>query len=173
MDPITLPLRDIHLPEPISWWPPATGWVVLAILIVVGAAIAVFLYRRRIKTRAQRAALNELDAILAALRTDDDGHACAQALSRLARRVALLYGGPEVNAAVGNDWLDTIRKLSVSPPLIAPVTQVLLIAPYSHSHAADIATEDYRAAANHLRTWIHGAPRLARQLKRQARHAAV
>jgi hypothetical protein len=173
MDPTTLPLRDIHLPDPISWWPPATGWVVLAIVIVVGAAIAVCLYRRRINTWAERAALHELDAILAALRTDDDGHACAQALSRLTRRVALLYGGPEVCAAVGDVWLDAIRKLSSSVPLTASITQVLLIAPYSRSHAANITTADYRAAADHLRTWIHNASRVARQLKRQARHAAV
>lgn len=173
MDPITLPLRDIHLPEPISWWPPATGWVGVAILIVIGAAITVSLYRRRRKTRAQRAALHELEAILAGLRIDDNGHACAQALSRLARRVALLYGGPAVGAVVDDDWLDAIRELGGSAPMPSAVTQVLLIAPYSRAHAANIATEDYCAAADHLRTWIHDAPRIARQLKRQAEHAAV
>ena len=173
MDPTTLPLRDIHLPEAISWWPPATGWVGLAILMVVSIAIAIFLYRRRTKTRGQRAALNELDTILAVLHTDDDGHACAQALSRLARRVALLYGGPEISAAMDEDWLDAIRKLGGSAPLTPPVAEVLLMAPYSHSHAENMTTEDYRAASDYLRTWITDVPHLAHQRKRQARHAAV
>lgn len=173
MDPTTLPLRDIHLPEPISWWPPATGWLGLAILLLVSVAIAIFLYRRRIETRGQHVALSELDTIVAVLSADDDGHACAQALSRLARRVALLYGGPEINAAVGDDWLDAIRKLGGSAPLTASVAQVLLIAPYSHSHAANIATDDYREASDYLRTWITDAPHLAHQRKRLARHAAV
>ncbi len=173
MDPADLPLRDIHLPEAIGWWPPATGWMVLAIVIVVSAGFAVFLYRRRLKTTAEHAAISELDAIVAALRIDGNGHVCAQALSRLARRVSLLYGGPETAAAVGDAWLDTIRKLSGSGSLSVPVTEVLLVAPYSPSSAERVAIEDYRAAAEVLRRWIHDAPRLARERKRHARHAAV
>ena len=37
-----LPLRDIHLPDAVSWWPPAIGWWLLAIIIV---ALAYGIYK--------------------------------------------------------------------------------------------------------------------------------
>ena len=173
MDPVILPLRDIHLPEPISWWPPAVGWIVLASVCLLVACAAIFLYRRYARTRAQRAALTELDTIIEALAANGNGHACAQALSRLTRRVALLYGGRDVAAAIGDDWLGTINELGRGEPLTAPVAQVLLVAPYSRTNATGLSPEAYRAAADHLRHWIHDIPRVSRSLKRHGEHAAV
>ena len=47
-------LRDIHLPPPIEWWPPAPGWYVLA-LIVLGAVVGLLYYAWRIiKARRYR-----------------------------------------------------------------------------------------------------------------------
>ena len=173
MDPVILPLRDIHLPDPISWWPPAVGWMVLASVCVLVACAAIFRYRRHGRTRAQRAALTELDTIVQAFDANDNGHACAQALSRLTRRVALLYGGRDVAAAIGDDWLGTINELGRAEPMTAPVAQVLLVAPYSRTNAAGLSPEAYRATADHLRHWIDDIPRVSRSLKQRGEHAAV
>ena len=43
-------LRDIHLPEPIGWWPPAPGWWLLA-LVFLSALIYVALWWRQRRAR--------------------------------------------------------------------------------------------------------------------------
>ena len=63
-DPLSQ-LRDIHLPEPVTFWPPAPGWWVLLLLLLIGLA---FLYRHAIAAMIQRRklafVLRELDKAL-------------------------------------------------------------------------------------------------------------
>jgi cbb3-type cytochrome oxidase subunit 3 len=51
-----LPLRDIHLPEAIGWWPPAIGWWLLAILIPLFMALMFWLYKRITRKTVVKAA---------------------------------------------------------------------------------------------------------------------
>ena len=56
IDVSQLPLRDIHLPGPIGWWPPAPGWWLVAALVLVAVALyGVHYYRGRHKRAALRA----------------------------------------------------------------------------------------------------------------------
>lgn len=54
-------LRDIHLPEPISWWPLAPGWWILIIggCLLLGWLISIF-YRRYNAKLYRRQALKKL-----------------------------------------------------------------------------------------------------------------
>ena len=96
-DPSQIPLRDIHLPEAITWWPPAVGWWVLAgaaLLITAGFAV------RYVRYRPHRTALKALNAALAALRSGGDPAACAQAVSTVVRRLAMTLS-PDPNRVAG------------------------------------------------------------------------
>ena len=54
-------LRDIHLPEPVSWWPLAPGWWILIIGGgVLSAWLIHYLYRRYRANRYRRQALQQL-----------------------------------------------------------------------------------------------------------------
>jgi len=81
-------LRDIHLPPPVPFWPPAPGfWALAALVLLAGVATAVWLRRRRQSPR--RAALGELEVLAGRFAGDADRAALAEALTTLLRRVAL------------------------------------------------------------------------------------
>jgi uncharacterized membrane protein YdjX (TVP38/TMEM64 family) len=50
-DPLDLPLRDIHLPDGVAFWPLAYGWWILIAVIIMTAIIAFIVYKRNQKAR--------------------------------------------------------------------------------------------------------------------------
>ena len=57
-------LREIHLPAPVSFWPPAIGWWILAIFVLFCLiALAYFIHRQVIKKQYRRLARKELNRI--------------------------------------------------------------------------------------------------------------
>ena len=63
MDPQDIPLRDIHMPNLISWWPLASGWWVLLGVVVATVTIAGAIGWWRKRHRVRRAALREFSDI--------------------------------------------------------------------------------------------------------------
>ena len=50
-------LKPNHLPDPVSWWPPAPGWWMLAALTLAALALIIWLIVKYIrKTRYRRVA---------------------------------------------------------------------------------------------------------------------
>ena len=61
MNENALPLRDLHLPDAIGWWPLAPGWwVILAIVAAVLGYVAWRLHKRWLFNAPRRHALREL-----------------------------------------------------------------------------------------------------------------
>ena len=61
MDENAIPLRDLHLPDAIGWWPLAPGWwAALAIVVAVLCYFAWRLYKRWQFHAPRRYALSEL-----------------------------------------------------------------------------------------------------------------
>jgi len=107
-------LRDIHMPEPVSWWPPAPGWWLLLGLVLLLVAV-LFRWLKNRKTRQVAAkqfsqaemiaqALSELDALQ---ENDGDQQAVIADLSALLRRVAMRLHQDDTNIAglSGYAWL--------------------------------------------------------------------
>lgn len=95
-------LKDIHLPEPVSWWPPAPGWWILALFCLTLIVITVRWLIRRYRYRAAiREALAELDNI-----NETDQH-WPQQLNALLKRLTLSYFPRARTASLHQQqWLD-------------------------------------------------------------------
>jgi hypothetical protein len=98
-------LRPLHLPEPVSWWPPAPGWWILAalfLMVLTGAII--FICRHRKNNRYRKAALNELEMIKQ--QYEREPLQCSQSINRLLKRIALqLWLREKIASLHGETWL--------------------------------------------------------------------
>jgi len=64
-------LRDVHLPDAVSWWPLAWGWWVLLILLTLSVGAALFLIVQKYKkNRYRKLATTELSNAFKAWQKD-------------------------------------------------------------------------------------------------------
>lgn len=154
----SLPLRDIHLPEPISWWPPAPGWWGLLILVLLLAGLFFlgrYLYRRGHLRRAAHKALSQLQA---QYQQHEDAHRLTEDLSVLLRRIALShFPRAKVASLTGNEWLGFLDQgLAKSKPqgdFLNGPGRVLVEAPYRPE-----ASIDTTALLELCTEWIKALP---------------
>jgi hypothetical protein len=155
LDPAQLPLRDIHLPDAIAWWPPAPGWWLLAGLAV--AAIVV-LALKLWRGRRHRAARRELARIITALDGGADPAQCARRASVLLRRFAMTLDedSPGIAGLAGERWLDYVARHGKNRGLFEHDGGLLLDVPYREPRrvSADQARNLCRLCAD----WIAAQP---------------
>jgi hypothetical protein len=137
MNPTEIPIKDIHLPEPVSWWPPAIGWWILAVLIPIVLVLLVWLYKWFVRKTPLKAAKKYLATIKEDASSSDYEKLCE--LSVLVRRTAIsYYPRSETAGLIGKQWLDFLDKPMKDHPFSEGVGQLLMDAPYRKTHAEDL-----------------------------------
>lgn len=132
-DPANLPLRDIHLPDPISWWPIAPGWWMASLLLVILVCLCVYLIHRyrHHKISALYLAKEELEKIKIDFEQQQDKRELVKALSELIRRISIsVFRRQEVAGLTGKEWLVFLDRYSGNNEFNEGIGRVLIEAPY-------------------------------------------
>ncbi len=127
-DPLSQ-LRDIHLPEPISPWPPAPGWWILLVfstLLIVGTGYYVARYLNSRKYR--RRALAEYSKICS---LEGDKERIQNLLELLRRTVISATGENHCASLSTNEFLDFLQETCFSKNLFNCDREILRQALYS------------------------------------------
>ena len=140
-----LTLRDIHLPDPLSWWPPAPGWWVVTGLLVITLGLAGSYWRWRRSSRTRALALRALAEMVTAHARHRNDARLARALSALLRRATLAQLPPrtasgtrtaprhEVAGLTGEAWLQFLERSMPDRPFTQGPGRILLVAPFQKS----------------------------------------
>lgn len=107
-------LRDIHLPDPVSAWPPAIGWW---LLLAVGLAALALLIRKisayRQNNKFRKVALQQLQVFEAEFQQQQNVQHYLQNANSVLRRILLQTSSlPELTSKSGAGWSETLRNSS-------------------------------------------------------------
>ena len=161
-------LADIHLPGPVTIWPPAPGWWLLALLLLAGLWFGgrrlLALWRRR---RYCQHALLELEGIFDQFAAADANQADSarlryvNAFNSVLRRVALTHFPDAAVAGLGGeDWIGFLRANGDCLSLDQELAEAL-----SHGRFQPAIAVDTDKLHSFGREWIRSM-----YLQRTARH---
>ena len=156
MEDNALPLRDLHLPDAVGWWPLAPGWwVLLGLLAAALGYLAWRWYRAWMFNAPRRYALRELARIEAEYLEHRDPVVLGKQLSELLRRGMLAYAPrEEVAGLTGEAWLKWLDGGMSVPYFHTEGGRSLLTLPYRDPRG-DFSDIDVSALLAAVRMRLH------------------
>ncbi|KTD76360.1 DUF4381 domain-containing protein [Legionella waltersii] len=132
-------LKDIHLPDPVGWWPLAPGWyvlVVIALLFFFG--LFVYLMKRHVNSLPKKQALRLLQNYKEQYAKDKNAQLASARVSELLKRVALVYY-PRMDVASmhGDTWIQFLNKTAKGVDF-KPVNTMLSETPFKQSETINV-----------------------------------
>lgn len=147
-----LPLRDIHLPEAISWFPPAIGWWCLLLLII----LTIWGSWRLFKHATRHTILKAAQQLLVAIKIDPNTSDLQklQQVSIWLRRVSISASPRQKSAGlIGKAWLNYLDNSVEGSPFSEGIGQCLIDAQFRQSVPDNV---DINALIALCETWLTG-----------------
>ncbi len=127
----SLPLRDIHLPDPVSWWPPAMGWWFLLLFSLVVIWLLIAFIKKIRKPVLKKSAKAEVVAVIEAYHEHQNKHLLIQQLSITLKRIGISYLQRNATAGLsGIEWYTKINLLVEKNQFSEDVIKLLSQGPY-------------------------------------------
>ena len=124
-------LRDVHLPDPVSLWPPAPGWWIVFGLVVTVMIVFICVRAHRRRTKWRRMAMAELGAVKQHYDIHQDDQWLIQRLSEIVRRYAMAtFPRTQVAGLVGTSWLGFLDRTGRTNQFTKGVGHLLSTGPY-------------------------------------------
>lgn len=154
-----LPLRDIHLPAEVGWWPPALGWWLLAALVVAAAGFVAYRY---LATYRERAAEKAIRRVVTRLDAGEAPVTCMQQISAVLRRFVISVNGRNdpVAGLTGQAWLEYLDSRWDRAAFATGPGRELVVAPYAPP--GRVTAESVHEIARLSLEWV-GAQRRSRR----------
>lgn len=150
-DPLSQ-LRDIHLPDPVDWWPPAPGWWLLALLLLSALIYSFWWLKKQHRNdRYRREALHCLTELQRSLA----GHPveyCHAMLALLRRTAKTAYPDQALESELTPQLLQRLNQQCQRTLFDETLQQQLKALPYQ----ADPENIDYLVVSLHtaIRQWL-------------------
>jgi hypothetical protein len=125
-------LADIHLPDQISWWPPAPGWWAILVLSLVIIYFAIkFFNKKRHQSKYKKLANSELQTITRFWQKQQNLIATAARLSPLMRRIAIAnHQRNEIASLNDQQWLLFLDQQPGLLSISKNYSEILIDLPY-------------------------------------------
>jgi len=163
----SMALRDIHLPDAVSWWPPAIGWWILLAVILLSIYFIPKLYRWLTFIPLHKVTNEAFLKIEDEYRQHQDNTQLAQSLSKLLRQISMTYHGREkVAHLTGEKWVDSLNTLTEKDYFSSELKNIIIHAPYQKNNNID-TTE----LLDVTQQWINALPKKANINKTHKAHS--
>lgn len=150
-NPISLDkLNDIVVPDAVAWWPPAPGWYVLflALLITISWA-GIRILQNWSRNRFRRQALLELETVAPAN------------LPALVKRVSLsIWPREQVASLSGDEWLQFLDQSGNTSAFSKGPGKILISLSYGSDTSFNQDSPEFTDLKKCIRIWIQNATTL-------------
>jgi hypothetical protein len=155
----SIPIRDIHLPDSVSWWPLAPGWWITLGLFLLAAAVVYLLSVVHKRQQLGKQTMSEYSQLVNQYQSDGDVLLLLTRISELMRRVSVTqFSHLNVAGLTGKAWLtflDESMAHNTSTPGLTfsgELGEYLISAQYKKSTSMDKNKLDQLLKLSH--TWL-------------------
>ncbi len=146
-------LRNIHLPDDISLWPPAPGWWILLLLIICLLIWTIWvLWKKHQQKRLFRLSIASVNALELAFDKHQDSLLLVKQYSSLIRRIALArFPRQQIASLTGKSWLTFLDKSAGMNLFNSEAGKLLINGPYQKTDKSIQHIDELKLAIHH---WI-------------------